>query len=330
MFRNVFFLLLTVLAASPAAAQQRSWAHKMFAEEKHDFGVVARGAEVVHRVRVKNLYEEEVHISNVKTACGCTAAEASKTTLKTGEEATIRIEMDTKRFTRKKESSVIVTFDRPRFAEVRIPVSVYIRTDVVITPGSANFGDVAVGEPHVAKVDVAYAGRDDWRIKGVKTLNDHLEAKVVETKREAGTVNYEVHFRLKETAPVGAVRQLVQIQTDDENAPQVPLLVEARVEPDFTVTPPVIAMGRVTPGQVVRKSVVLRGKQPFRIEKIECETDLEAFATKLPDRNAPVQVLPLTFTAPDRPGDFVEEFTVTIPGRDEPVTFKAYGTIAVN
>lgn len=327
-----FLAVVAVAAAArpaPVAAQQ-SWAHKMFAEQKHEFGVVARGAEVVHLLRLKNIYEEPVHISNVKTACGCTAAEASKTTLASGEEATIRIEMDTKRFTKKKESSVIVTFDRPLVAEVRIPVSVYIRTDVVITPGSANFGEVEVGKSHTTKVDVAYAGRSDWTIKGVKTLGDHLEAKVVETSREGQAVNYEVHFKLKETAPIGAVRQEVQIETDDANAPLVPLLVEARVEADVTVTPPILAMGRVTPGQVVRRSVVLRGKSPFRIEKIECETDMAAFATKLPDQERPVQVLPLTFTAPDRPGDFVEEFTLTIPGRDEPIVFKAYGTIAKN
>jgi len=38
-------------------------------------------------------------------------------------------------------------------------------------------------------------------------------------------------------------------------------------------------------------------------------------------------VLPLTVIAPDEPGTLTEEFTVTIAGRSEPVTFKAYGKI---
>ena len=55
-------------------------------------------------------------------------------------------------------------------------------------------------------------------------------------------MNYEVHFRLAEDTPVGLLRQQVQLITDDRNAPRVPLLVEARVEADLTVTPAVVAM----------------------------------------------------------------------------------------
>ena len=92
---------LTVISALPASAQD--WAKKMFADDKIDFGVVARGSEAVYRLKLKNVYKETVHISNVRTTCGCSAAEPSKTTLSSREEAFIQVTMDTRKFTRRKE-----------------------------------------------------------------------------------------------------------------------------------------------------------------------------------------------------------------------------------
>ena len=43
-----------------------------------------------------------------------------------------------------------------------------------------------------------------------------------------------------------------------------------------------------------------------------------------------MQFLPLTVTAPDKPGPYQELFTVTIADRAEPITFKAAGRIADN
>src|ERR1700722_18745958 len=65
-------------------ADPNDWAKAMFDSTSHDFGVVARGAEVVHRFRVKNLYKEDVQISTVTTSCGCTAPQFDQTPVKSG------------------------------------------------------------------------------------------------------------------------------------------------------------------------------------------------------------------------------------------------------
>ena len=77
-------------------------------------------------------------------------------------------------------------------------------------------------------------------------------------------------------------------------------------------------------------SVVVRGRKPFTIEKIECDSDRECFKVRLPKDLRSVHVLPLTVTPPDQPGQFVEQFTVTVAGRSEPLTFKAEGTIVAS
>ncbi|QDT36465.1 DUF1573 domain-containing protein [Stratiformator vulcanicus] len=319
---------LCLPASASAQVSGAGWAEEMFSELKHDFGVVARGAETKTRIAIKNIYEEDVHILNVDTSCGCTAAKPDRTFLKTYETAYVTIEMDTRKFTRHKDSSVIVTFDRPQYAKVTIPVKMYVRTDVVLSPGSVNFGAVDVGSGAERGVEVAYAGRNDWKIERVEEDSDILDAEVVERNRGTGKATYDLRVTLSSDAPVGPIRERMTLITNDSANPNVPVLIEGRVEADITVTPSTVPLGKLTPGQTRMVNVVLRGKKPFEIEKIECESETEAFKVRLPKTTRSVHVLPLAVTAPNVPGEYVEKFTVTIPGRDEPITFEAVGEIA--
>ena len=317
--------VITALGALPAQAQE--WAEKMFSEKTIDFGHIARGANAVHLLKVKNLYKEDVHISNVRTTCGCSAATPSKNRLASLEESVISVTMDTLRFSQRKDSNVIVTIDQPYFAEIRIPVTAYIRPDVVLKPGAADFGAIEQGQAAKRTLSVEYAGRSDWKIKSVESKNEFVTGRAVETTRADGRVGYSLEVVVSDQAPAGRVRTQVTLVTDDSRNPRVPILVDATVESEYTVIPPIVSLGVVKPGEQKRKSVVLRGRKPFAIEKIEADSDSGAFRIKLPKTSKKIHVLPLTFTAPETPGPVSETFTVTIPGRPEPVTFRASGKI---
>lgn len=49
-----------------------------FAETSFDFGTVAQGTAVKHVFKFKNVGTDTLRIEQVKTSCGCTAAESSK------------------------------------------------------------------------------------------------------------------------------------------------------------------------------------------------------------------------------------------------------------
>ena len=323
-FLFAMLAVLTVPASALHAQQNSDWALKMFEETSHNFGVVARGSEVQHRLKLTNIYQETVQIADVKTSCGCSAARPSQNTLNSLDVAYIEISMDTKKFTRQKDSSVIITFSAPQVAEVRIPISAYIRTDVVTEPGSVNFGNLDQGAAASRTVEINYAGRPDWKITGVQNLPQYLTADLQEVSRTPQSVKYQLKVNLAPTSTVGAFRSVIQLITDDANNPQVPLLVEGEIVPDIVVNPGVVSMGMLSPGQTKTVNVVLRGKKPFRIDKVECESDLNAFHVQMPQEERAVHVLPLTISAPDGSGTLVEEFTVTIGGRKEPITFKAF------
>ena len=54
---------------------------------------------------------------------------------------------------------------------------------------------------------------------------------------------------------------------------------------------------------------------------------MNAVKVKLPQDEKAVHVLPLTFTAPAEASEIDELFTITIPGRAEPLTFRAKGKV---
>ena len=148
---------IVAVGLSSAQAQDNAWAIKMFEKTSHDFGVVARASDVKYRFKITNLYKPEVHIASVRTTCGCTAATPTTHTLASRGVAYIEVTMDTRKFTRQKDSNLIVTFDQPLYGEVRLPISAYIRTDVVLDPGGVNFGAVERGQKAEKRITIPYA-----------------------------------------------------------------------------------------------------------------------------------------------------------------------------
>jgi hypothetical protein len=325
----LFVGLAVVMWSAPAGAQSSDWAQKMFEKLDHDFGVVARGSDARYRLNLTNKYREPVHISSVSTTCGCTAAKPSKDTLVSHESAYIEITMDTKKFQHEKTSSVTVIIDRPLYAEVRIPIKAWIRTDVVLTPGGAVFDSVTLGADAERKIGVAYAGRGNWKIKDVVSKNPNVSVKVVETRRNSINVNYDLVVTLKGSAPKGELREQLTLVTDDTDNPYIPVIVEGRVEAEYSVNPDLVSFGNLNPGERKTVNIVVRNsmKKPFSIERIESETSSGVFEVRLPKEPRAVHVVPLTVIAPSEPGTLSEEFTVTIGGNHEPVTFKALGKI---
>ncbi len=312
---------------APAEKPRYPWADKMFSALEHDFGVVARGADAKYRIEITNLYQEEVHIQQITTTCGCTAVRPSKETLASREKAEIEITMDTRKFTNLKTSSVVVVFDKPLFAEVRIPIQAYIRTDVVLNPGGVDFQAVPRGTGASRKVAIAYAGREDWKIREVINKSPHLEVALKETGRANNRVNYELEVNLKPDAPLGVLREQVTLITDDAANPQIPVLVDGRVESDFNINPTVVDFGILAPGAQGSKNVVIRGRKPFTVSAVRNANLGERIAAKLPAEAKPIQIVPLSLTAPTAEGLVDEVVEVQIEGQPEPVTCRVIAKV---
>ena len=106
----------------------------MFEATNHDFESVARGSKVQHRFVFTNLYKEDVHISSVRSSCGCTTAEFTDRPLKTYEKGEVIATLNTRSYSGQRSATLTVTFDQPFYAEVQLLVTGFVRTDVVLDP----------------------------------------------------------------------------------------------------------------------------------------------------------------------------------------------------
>lgn len=321
------------------------WGAKMIDLKAYKFGSVAKGAEAAIQVRVKNIYAEPIHITNLSTGCGCvgwveiTSGVPLPIVIPSGGQRVLTLKLDTLKYDGERTSKARIDLMDPVHASstiVELPVTAYIRRDVVLVPGSVKFGSVDQGSGSERKVSVQYAGRQDWRITQARAINPHLSIGVVETSRVGMTptaaVNYELTFTLSKDAPVGSLREQVILLTDDANNPQVPVMVEATVESDAAITD--LTFGNLTAGQSNTQVLIVRAKRPFKIEQLLREPNERsklpdaAFKVKLdPNASAAFHRLPVTFTAPDTAGPFEETFSVKISDRPQPLTFKARGRI---
>jgi len=286
---------LLLFCAAPGQAQD--WARAMFDHTTHDFGVVARGAKVEHRFVVENIYEEDAHIKSVSSSCGCSTPHVSKRTLKTWEKSEILVELDTRGFLGRKDATITVAFDRPFTAEVQLHVHAYIRSDIVVQPGSVEFGSVSQGAGATRELTVSYAGRNDWRIERVEYANPGIEARVVETDRTPGKVSYKLSVKLKKNAPPGYLQDQLVLITNDFNArsSRVPVAVKGLVASALTVRPSPLLMGVTEAGRAVTRNLVVQGRASFRV--IAVRSSDERFQCKVPTEAKTVHILPVTFLA---------------------------------
>ena len=331
MRRNVVtlavFSLLACAWANQASAQDPHWADKMFEKTEQDFGVVPANADMKARIKITNIYKETVQISDVKTSCGCTVGKPSATILESEQVAWLDVSMDTRRFRGPKETVVSIHFSHPIPATVQVRVKSFINSDVELNPGALEFREIPQGVDHQFKMLVQYNGHGQSVIKEAVCKNPHVALKFNMVRQNAFVQTYELIATLKGTAPLGDLRDQVHLITNDPNNPQIPVLIEARVEPEFTVTPELISFDNMVPGQRKTINVIIRGRKPFEIEKIESEKTAGTFETQIPTDMQKVHRLPLTLVAPSELGTITEEFTLTIKGVAEPITFKARGKI---
>lgn len=302
----VLAFALVAWGAAPSSAQE--WAQKLFKTTKHDFGSVARGAKAEFAFELVNCYKEDVHITGVRSSCGCTTPVVTQDTLKTWEKAEIVASLNTRSFQGQKNATLTVTLDRPFPAEVQLHISAYIRRDVVFSPGAVDFGSIEQGKPSEKVVDVAYAGRDDWRIVDVRSANPHFEVELTEKERGGGRVSYAMLVRLNSQAPCGYILDQLTVVTNDRNMTNIPLAVQGRVASALTVSPASLVLGVLAPGQTVTKQLVVRGNEPFRITKIDCPDP--SFQFELPSEAKTLHLVPITFTAGSGSAKIAEQITI--------------------
>lgn len=240
----------------------------------HDFGTVARSAKTEHRFPITNIYQQPMQISSVRASCGCTTPIIEKQVLQPGETGSILARFNTGTHTGQKKATLTVSITAPVFTELQLNVQGYIRSDIVFNPVEVNFGTIAEGTGKSLDVDLAYAGRSDWKVLGITAAEPFLKPSIQEVSRKNGQVSYKISVELLGNAPAGTLQTQLTLQTNDNRLTKVPLSVSAIVQSNLEVNPQQLALGELKSGETVEHRFVVRGIKPFRILEVQAE-DME-------------------------------------------------------
>jgi len=291
----------------------------MFHKTNHDFGTVARSAKTEVRFEFDNPYAQPLHIRGVRASCGCTTPIVETETVPPGGRGSILARFNTATYTGARSATLTVSIDRPTFTEIQLHVKGYIRSDMVTNPGEVSFGTIREGKDSSASIDIDYAGRSDWKLLEVTAQDSFLAAKLEEVSRSAGRAKYKLVVELNGSAPAGMLQTEVMLRTNDRNLTRVPIKVNATVQADVVVSPQMMALGEIKPGDSIRQVVVVRGFQPFNIININSQEfdikfepsseakPLHTLPLTLSPRNGTGEVKGKIFVTTDLPGDQVVE-----------------------
>lgn len=303
-----------VLGLGAVAEGRAGWADRLFAERAHDFGPVVRGATVRHGFVLTNRLNEPITIVGMRPSCGCTSGRANVSVVPPGGQATIEAAMDTTNFVGRKVTTLFVSLATPsgRQEEIGLGVSSTILSDVVLNPGTIDFGTVAKGQVAARTLTLDRVGSPHWRVERMVSASKLIDAQIDETARGPQLVQYRLTVRLKPTAGAGHFRDEIRIQTNDPEAQSIPVLITGQIQGELTASPALLALGRTPAAGSVQGRYLIRASKPFKIVAIEGQGD--GFRIdEIEPGSKPLHVLNLTYKATPTGirGDLRPTFRVT-------------------
>jgi hypothetical protein len=290
MYRFCLAAVAGVVLALPAPAA--TWAEGLFEKLSHDFGGVPVGPTLTHSYRLTNNTNSTLRITSVRVSCGCVTATALQGTIAPGQTSAVFAQMDTTRFVGSKTVTIYVTFDQPQWAEVRLSISAFGRTDVQIGPSTIAFGAVPRGATPSRATSVTL-NNSSTQVTGVTADSNYVQLAAKEVQSNGYGRHYEVTATLRPDTPVGKWYTDVWLLTSDPSSSRIRVPLTVDVEPTLNVSPGAIAFGAVQVGQTAEKRVIIRGAQPFKITGFE-GTDESVSVKDQGDSARPVHVLTVT------------------------------------
>jgi hypothetical protein len=263
------------LAVAVSGAGAANWAEGLFAEKAHDFGPVPRGGKFRHDFLLTNRLAEPVSILNIRASCGCTTGRSAASQVSPGQSALIEAEIDTRNFVGTKATVLYVTLVTAggKEAEARLGLSANILSDIVLNPGTIDFGTVVRGQAPEQVLTIDRVGASSWKVERMVSASRVLRGQLVEAARNESSVQYRLTVGLRPDAPAGVVRDEIRLRTNDPETASIPIPVTATIRGDLTASPSVLAMGRVMSAGGAQGRFLIRASKPFAVVAVEGSGD---------------------------------------------------------
>lgn len=234
-----------------------------------NFGTATEGTMVNHTFKIKNVGKSRLVIRGVKTSCGCTAAQPTKTNLAPGEEADITAGFDTRFQKGHQERTITVMTNDPDTPQAIMNIQGVVKQQVAAVPDQAAFGKVKQGTEITKEVLIEdLTGQKNFNVSEVTNSNPAI--KVTKEKRPDGKPGARLKITLTKNMAPGDFEDAVNVVT---SRIPVKIGVFGTVTGDLSVDPAQVSFGIVPHGQAATRIIKLtnQGGKPVKVLGIDSD-----------------------------------------------------------
>jgi hypothetical protein len=241
----------------------------------------------------------------------------------------VKATFKTKGYNGTARKSVTVETNDPKNKQVRLTLTGKVVAEVTVVPRYVNFGSVLKDESREPKkLEIEFLKGKNIEIKEVKSETPQIIVKQV--KQDASGAEYSVS--LAEDVPVGRVAGQIVIRTNSKKDSEVRVAVHAFVQGNVSVTPQVVTLGIIRPGEPVTREVTLKGKADAGFTVKEVKASSESITSEVsPGKEGDLFKITVTYNPGKlKKGRISEKVTIVTQdknGQLETVQLPVYGAI---
>jgi hypothetical protein len=275
MRRWIHLVVVAVLLAASGSFETRgngeSGPRLQLSQREWDFGQLWTGDPCEINVELKNVGDAPLKILNIKSSCGCTAAQPGKRELAPGESDKMTVTYDTKKFAKVVKQTITVVTNDPVEPEIRFELhgEVWNAFDTQPTP-ALGFGRVKPTSRKSKVIELTNNLKEEVYPK-LRPIDPEAPFEIKLEEIEPG-MKYRLSAQTKPPLKLGDNRVQAVIETGVERLPTMSISVSARAMERVSVWPENL---RVVPSQKKAGTRELRinyvEEQPIEITEILCD-----------------------------------------------------------
>lgn len=339
MLRHVGFSILVLVSLSSATAQynqpqyrttysvgqsyQPGWTTQLIKQNRHNFGVVARGSDHAHVFEFVNPLKTDIVLGGIHASCGCATPTILTPVVKPGETGKIHIRFNTLSFLGDRHARITATVTSPQYTEIYMDIDGHVRRDIVVTPGQIDFASVHSGNSAEKAVDIRYAGAGNWQVTNAECSNPNVEISLQETKREGMRIDYRLSAKISAAQPAGRIAEQIILHTNDVSQKQFPITVTGIVK-DIVETQSIVELGPLQQGTPVVHKVVLKSDQEFVVTKAESVSPRVKIKSSSDKKRLHILEIEV---APDVEGRLNDEIVINTDAQTAPTVIRIVGDV---
>jgi len=286
----------------------------LFDRQSHDFGNVPIGPMLRTSFTVKNTTNQNLRIVSARVSCGCVTPYVTQgEVVAPGKSTTVHATMDTRRFVGAKQVTIYVLFDQPHLEEVPIVVTAYGRNDINLSSDTLAFGKVRRGAVGESSTTISFMGGN--QITEAACDSSYVKLAIAKPTQTASGLSYTITAKMSPDTPVGNWFTDVWVKLDQGGSSRIRIPLTVEVEPMLMVTPGAVVFDGGEVGKPIKKPIVIKGAQPFKI--VDVKGGDGVFSASAANGEArPVHIVNVTFT-PGKEGEVIKNLKIITDLKDE-------------